>query len=52
MDIKQLFNDSRESAGSRSLMVMIQAKGHEIGRYRIRRLMKESGLRYYLHLGQ
>lgn len=44
-DIKQLFSESRCSAGSRSLMVMMRTQGHKIGRYRIRRLMKESGLR-------
>ncbi|MDX7874540.1 IS3 family transposase, partial [Aeromonas caviae] len=34
----------RGSAGSRALMSMMRALGHQIGRFKVRRLMKEAGL--------
>ena len=43
-EITRLFNRSRASAGSRSLVKMMEQKGHIIGRYKARSLMKEAGL--------
>ncbi len=42
--IKELFNDSRGSAGSRTLMGMMRDQGNDIGRFKVRRLMAEAGL--------
>lgn len=39
-----LFKQSRSSASSRAIMEMLQAEGICIGRYKIRSLMKKSGL--------
>lgn len=39
-----LFNQSRGSAGSRTLVTMMQDRGYEVGRYKVRQLMKEAGL--------
>ncbi|MBO0406394.1 IS3 family transposase [Aeromonas hydrophila] len=39
-----LFKESRGSAGSRALMSMMRALGHQIGRFKVRPLMKEAGL--------
>ena len=40
----ELFNQSRSSADSRSLVAMLLDKGVNVGRFRVRRLMKEHGL--------
>ncbi|HBO3729157.1 IS3 family transposase [Pseudomonas aeruginosa] len=40
----QLFSQSRGSAGSRSILGMLREEGVTIGRFRVRRLMRELGL--------
>lgn len=42
--VNQLFTQSRGSAGSRSILGMLREDGVEIGRFRVRRLMRELGL--------
>ncbi|WP_422823683.1 IS3 family transposase [Vreelandella vilamensis] len=42
--MKALFEESRQSLGSRQLMKQLRKEGFEIGRYRVRRLMKTLGL--------
>ncbi|CAA6826801.1 MAG: Mobile element protein [uncultured Thiotrichaceae bacterium] len=42
--MKQLFNESRQAAGSRTLCRTLQHQGETIGRYKVRRLMREMGL--------
>lgn len=42
--INELFNQSRSSAGSRSLVAMLRNEGIEIGRVKVRGLMKEQSL--------
>ncbi|MDI3326897.1 IS3 family transposase [Pontibacterium granulatum] len=42
--VSEIFNRSRGSAGSRSIMGMLQENGVEIGRYKVRTLMREAGL--------
>ncbi|VXB17049.1 transposase (fragment) [Pseudomonas sp. 8O] len=42
--VNQLFNQSRGSAGSRSILGMLREDGVCIGRFRVRRLMRELGL--------
>lgn len=42
--MKALFNESRQSLGSRQLMKQLRKEGFEIGRYRVRKLMKTLGL--------
>ena len=42
--MNELFNVSRGSAGSRSIVTMLQGRGVPIGRYKVRALMRESGL--------
>src|SRR5680860_1375762 len=42
--VKALFINSRRSAGSRTLTSMLKEKGVTIGRFKVRRLMGESGL--------
>ena len=42
--VNQLFNQSRGSAGSRSIQGMLREDGVSIGRFRVRRLMRELGL--------
>ncbi|WHI45265.1 IS3 family transposase [Microbulbifer sp. VAAF005] len=42
--LKALFAESRESLGSRRLMKLLRKEGFEIGRYRVRKLMKKLGL--------
>lgn len=42
--MKALFAESRNSLGSRQLMKQLRKEGIEIGRYRVRRLMKKLGL--------
>ena len=43
--IKQLFADSRGSLGSRGLLKRLRKEGFEMGRYRVRQLMKRLGLK-------
>lgn len=43
-EVKRLFNTSRGSADSRSLVIMLREEGHNIGRFRVRRLMQEANL--------
>ncbi|HCL3745347.1 TPA: IS3 family transposase [Pseudomonas aeruginosa] len=42
--VNQLFSQSRGSAGSRSILGMLREEGMTIGRFRVRRLMRELGL--------
>ena len=42
--IKQLFRSTRNAAGSRTLVEMMRELGHSIGRFKVRRLMKEAAL--------
>lgn len=42
--VNELFSQSRSSAGSRSLVAMLRDEGVEVGRFKVRRLMKEQGL--------
>ncbi|MEI0902619.1 IS3 family transposase [Pseudomonas aeruginosa] len=42
--VNQLFSQSRGSAGSRSILGILREEGVTIGRYRVRRLMRELGL--------
>ena len=42
--MKALFNESRQSLGSRQLMKQLRKEGFEIGRYRVRKLMKKLDL--------
>ncbi len=42
--VNQLFSQSRGSAGSRSILCMLREDGVSIGRFRVRRLMRELGL--------
>ena len=41
---EHMFNQSRGSAGSRSILGMLREDGVSIGRFRVRRLMRELGL--------
>lgn len=43
--IKQLFAASRDSLGSREMVKKLRKEGIEIGRYRVRTLMKQLGLK-------
>ncbi|GAA3535587.1 hypothetical protein GCM10022394_13980 [Zobellella aerophila] len=43
-EVNRLFTASRASAGSRTRMLMMWEQGHQMGRYRVRRLMKGLGL--------
>ncbi len=42
--MKALFTESRQSLGSRQMMQQLRKEGFEIGRYRVRSLMKQLGL--------
>jgi transposase InsO family protein len=58
IDLKKLFAESRGSAGSRTLMGQMNELGHQVGRFKIRRLMAETNLvsrqpgHRYKHPGQ
>nr|WP_264082626.1 IS3 family transposase [Pseudomonas peradeniyensis] len=39
------FNASRSASGSRTLAQELRHEGHEIGRYKVRALMREAGLK-------
>jgi transposase InsO family protein len=43
--IKDIFKESKGSYGSRRVLRKLQSEGHELGRYRVRSLMKKLGLR-------
>lgn len=43
-ELRRLFKESRNSAGSRALMSMMQELGYQIGRFKIRNLMKAAAL--------
>ena len=43
--MKQLFEQSRSSLGSREMMKRLREAGYSIGRYRVRRLMRKLGLK-------
>ncbi len=43
--IRAIFDLSRSSYGSRRMMKELRAKGHQIGRYKVRRLMCQLGLK-------
>ena len=43
-ELRRLFKESRGSAGSRALMSMMRELGYQIGRSKVRNLMKEAGL--------
>jgi putative transposase len=42
--VNAIFTRSRSSAGSRTIMGMLQAEGTVIGRFKVRSLMREAGL--------
>lgn len=42
--MKRLFEQSRNSLGSREMMKKLREEGFSIGRYRVRKLMKKLGL--------
>ena len=42
--VRAIFNDSKGSAGSRSIVSMLRHKGIQVGRYKVRRLMCEANL--------
>jgi putative transposase len=42
--VTRLFNESKGSAGSRSLLMLLRAEQVKIGRYKVRALMAEGGL--------
>jgi putative transposase len=43
--IRAIFNESRGSYGSRRVVKKLQVEGHHIGRYKVRRLMRQLGLK-------
>ncbi len=43
-ELRRLFKESRNSAGSRALMSMMRELGYQIGRFKVRSPMKEAGL--------
>jgi putative transposase len=42
--VNELFTQSRSSAGSRTILTLMQEEGFNIGRYKVRRLMREMNL--------
>jgi len=42
--VNAIFRESRSSAGSRTITEIMRTEGIEIGRYKVRKLMQESGL--------
>ena len=42
--VAEIFNISRQSAGSRTIVDKMREEGESIGRFKVRRLMKEAGL--------
>ncbi len=43
-ELRRLFKESRDSAGSRALMSMMRELGYQINRFKVRNLMKEAAL--------
>ena len=43
--IKAIFKLSRSSYGSRRMLEQLRSEGHQIGRYKVRRLMRDLGLK-------
>ena len=43
--IKLIFKQHRGKYGSRRIAKQLQSEGHQIGRYKVRRLMQELGLK-------
>ncbi len=43
--IKEIFDQSRSSYGSRRIVKQLQAEDQEIGRYKVRRIMRQVGLK-------
>ena len=43
--IKEIFNNSGQSYGSRRIVKQLQAEGHQIGRYKVRRIMRQLNLK-------
>jgi transposase InsO family protein len=43
--IKAIFKSSRSSYGSRRMLKQLRSEGHQIGRYKVRRLMRDLGLK-------
>ena len=43
--IKEIFDQSRASYGSRRMVKQLQAEGRQIGRYKVRRIMRQLGLK-------
>jgi transposase InsO family protein len=43
--IKAIFNESKSSYGSRRVLKKLQSEGYQLGRYKVRRLMRDLGLR-------
>jgi len=43
--IKEIFDESRDSYGSRRVAKQLKDEGHQIGRYKVRRIMRQMGLR-------
>jgi putative transposase len=43
--IKEIFAEYRQSCGSRRMVKQLRAEGHRIGRYKVRRIMRELGLK-------
>jgi putative transposase len=43
--IKEVFDESRASYGSRRIAKQLNDEGHRIGRYKVRRIMRQMGLR-------
>jgi transposase InsO family protein len=41
--LRRLFNENRGSAVSRALMLMMRELRHQVGRFNVRRLMKDAG---------
>ena len=42
--MNELFTQGRSAPGSRSIMLMMQEEGEQIGRFKVRSLMRESEL--------
>ena len=43
--IKEIFNESKGSCGSRRVLKKLPSEGHQLGRCKVRRLMRDLGLR-------
>lgn len=43
--IKEIFKQSKASYGSRRIVKQLISEGHQIGRYKVRRMMREMGLK-------